>query len=118
MKEKYIQPRQVWSAEFPYEDDGTRSKSRPVLVLRVDRATSTVTVMSMMITSTPPRDKYDFALADWADIPIDHQSTLRPSRIANLPIDNFGDYMGELSEADWDMAMTRLSDYLRDRSTQ
>lgn len=108
----------MWFADFPYEEDTTKYKTRPVLVLRVDRTSKTITVMSMMITSTPPRDKYDFILADWSDIPIDHQSTIRPAHIANLPLDNFGDYMGEISIKDWDNAMIRFTQYLNDRKTK
>lgn len=90
------------------------SKQRPVLVLRVNDSAKSVTVMSMKITSTMPRDKYDFVLADWADIPIDHESTIRPAHVKNIPIENFQFRLGEISERDWDEAITRFTSYLQE----
>lgn len=76
-------------AKFPFEDDSSQSKVRPVLVLAVDDESERVSVLSVKITSTPPRDKYDFILDDWALIPIDHESTIRPAHVNALPIANF-----------------------------
>lgn len=110
-----IEPQQVWSAEFPFEDDATQSKVRPVLVLGVDDESQNVSVLSMKITSSPPRDKYDFVLADWAEIPIDHESTIRPAHVLSLPIVNFIDYLGYVSDKDWDKATNLFMQVLQDK---
>ena len=110
-----IEPRQVWSAEFPFDDDPSLSKIRPVLVLKVDREANSVSVLSMKITSVAPRDKYDFTLEDWANIPIDHESTVRPAHVKYLPLDNLKEYLGYISDRDWDKATDRFMQVLRDR---
>ena len=56
-------------AQFPFEDDPSQSKIRSVLVLAIDKESESVNVLSMKITSTPPKDQYDFILDDWAMIP-------------------------------------------------
>ena len=94
-------------AQFPFEDDPSQSKIRPVLVLAIDRESESVSVLSMKITSTPPRDPYDFILDDWAMIPIDHQSTIRPAHVSALPIGNFKQLLGQVTDKDWDRAIER-----------
>ena len=61
----------------------------------------------MKITSTPPRDPYDFILDDWAMIPIDHQSTICPAHVSALPIGNFKQLLGQVTDKDWDRAIER-----------
>ena len=45
---KIIQPQEVWFADFPFRDDKTQSKDRPVIVLEVDG--ETCQVLSMKVT--------------------------------------------------------------------
>ena len=109
-----IKPRQVWMARFPYEDDPTQSKVRPVLVMAGDDESERVSVLSMKITSTEPRDKYDFVLDDWALIPIDHQSTICPAHVTALPLSNFKELRGIVSDSDWERATDRFERFLHD----
>lgn len=109
-----IKPRQVWMARFPYEDEPAQSKVRPVLVLAVDDESVSVSVLSMKITSTEPRDSYDFVLDDWADIPIDHQSTICPAHVMALPVSSFKKKLGNISDGDWERATDRFEKFLRD----
>ena len=44
-----IQPQEVWFAEFPFAEDETQSKERPVIVLDVDG--ERCKVLSMKVTS-------------------------------------------------------------------
>lgn len=109
-----VRPKQVWYAKFPYEDDPTQSKDRPVLVLAVDRENVMVAVMK--ITSTPPRNSIDFSLQDWSDIPIDHESTLCPTQVRAIKINSLRRLAGEISERDWNEALTRLAAYRKNQS--
>lgn len=102
-------------AKFPFEDDSSQSKVRPVLVLAIDDESERVSVLSMKITSTPPRDKYDFILDDWALIPIDHESTIRPAHVNALPIANFQKLLGYVTDKDWDRATDRYMSFLAEQ---
>ena len=106
----------MWSAEFPFDESPKNSKIRPVLVLKVDKENERVSVLSMKITSAQPRDKYDFILMDWKDIPIDHESTIRPAHVKYLPLDNFVEYLGRVSEQDWDKATDMFVQAMHDRA--
>lgn len=98
-------------AQFPFEDDPSQSKVRPVLVLAIDDESESVSVLSMKITSTPPRDQYDFILEDWALIPIDHQSTIRPAHVNALPLGNFKEFLGHVTDKDWEKATKRYMEF-------
>mgnify|MGYP002626306457 CR=1 FL=1 len=70
----------------------------------------------MKITSTEPRDKYDFILMDWKDIPIDHESTIRPAHVKYIPLNNFVAYLGHISDDDWDKATDMFMQALQDNA--
>ena len=110
-----IRPRQVWRARFPFEDDPTQSKVRPVLVMAVDDESQQVSVLAMKITSTEPRDKYDFILEDWALIPIAHESTICPAHVSALPLGNFQELLGRVTDRDWDMVTDRFVKDMNDK---
>ena len=102
-----IKPKQVWFANFPFQEDESITKDRPVLVLTVDK--TTVEVISVKITTPEPRTgTSDFRLSDWQEIPLDHLSTIQPSQIRAIPVENFRRMAGILSEADWDRAVLEV----------
>lgn len=68
-------------------------------------------VVAMKITTTEPRLPYDFLLQDWSEIPLDHASTIQPSRIAKIALHQFRSYAGYISDADWEEALTRFGQY-------
>ena len=58
-----IKPQEVWFAEFPFAEDATQWKERPVIVLDVDE--EFCRVLSMKIISTAPRSEFEIELFDW-----------------------------------------------------
>lgn len=99
----------MWYARFPFEEDASQGKIRPVLILSVEK--ERVTVVAMKITSTEPRLPYDFQLQDWSDIPLDHESTIQPSRVARIAMHQLKSYAGDVSDADWEEALKRFKEY-------
>ena len=94
-----ILPQDVWFADFPFAEDETRFKERPVIVLDVDD--ETCTVFSMKVTSTKPYSEFEIELFDWADIPLDHISTAVASDVREISKSKFRKRIGRLSDDDW-----------------
>lgn len=88
------------------------------MVLGIDEDTEVVTAVAMKITSTGPRDKFDFVLEDWADIPLDHISTICPAKVAKLPYDSFKYKAGEISARDWDEATDRFAQAMNEQEIE
>lgn len=95
-----IRPQEVWFAEFPFREDETKFKERPVIVLEVDD--EQCKVLSMKVTSTPPRSEFEIDLFDWEKIPLHHQSTADASSVRFVLKRRFRRKIGRLSDDDWD----------------
>ena len=106
-----ILPQDVWFAEFPFADDPSQSKDRPVIVLDVDD--DTCKVLSMKITSSPPRSEFEIELFDWAEIPLNHKSTADASSVRFVAKDDFRRKIGRLSDDDWQNVTDLYAQYLR-----
>ena len=109
-----INPKEVWKAWVAYEDNPDEGKVRPVLVLDVDGKYARV--LSVPITSTDPRDEYDIEVFDWADIPLDHESTARASKTIDIPMNGFYSKIGKVSDDDWDNITDLYGEYLKSNS--
>ena len=106
-----IQPQEVWFAEFPFAEDETQSKERPVIVLTVDD--ESCRVLSMKITSSRPRDEFEIELFDWNKIPLHHKSTAVASAVKSILKDKFRRKIGRLSDDDWDNVTDLYFRYLK-----
>lgn len=106
---QFVKPKQVWYANFPFEEDRTQAKDRPVLILDVNK--EKVLILAMKITSTKPRNLVDFVLEDWSDIPLDHESTICPTQVRTIPITRLRRLAGHISEQDWQKAVARFMAY-------
>ena len=105
-----ILPQDVWFAEFPFSEDATKSKNRPVIVIDVDN--ETCTVLSMKVTSRKPYSEFEIEIFDWADVPLDHISTADASNVKQIPKSNFRRKIGRLSDDDWDNVTDLFYRYL------
>ena len=101
-----IRPQDVWFADFPYEDDPTRSKDRPIIVLDVNA--ETCAVLSMKVTSSEPVSEYEIELFDWSDIPLNHKSTAVASSVMLIAKQRFRKKIGRLSDDDWQNVLTTI----------
>jgi len=90
----------VWFAEFPFAEDETQSKDRPVIVLDVDDASCKA--LSMKINQSPPYSEFEIELFDWEKIPLHHKSTADASAVRQIPKRQFRRRIGKLSDDDWD----------------
>ena len=95
-----IFPQEVWFAEFPFAEDASRSKERPVIVLQVDDGSCHV--LSMKVTSSEPYGEFEITLFDWKQIPLHHESTAVASDTRVLKKSAFRRKIGKLSDDDWD----------------
>ena len=108
-----ILPQEVWFAEFPFEDDPSRSKDRPVIVLRADE--TDCVVLSMKITSRPPFSEFEIELFDWAQVPLHHSSTADASSVRYVAKEDFRRKIGRLSDDDWQNVLQLYESFLATR---
>ena len=108
-----IQPQEVWYASFPFEEDETKSKDRPVIVLDVDE--ETCKVLSMKITSSAPYSEFEIELFDWDKIPLHHKSTADASTVLSIAKERFRRRIGILSNDDWDNVTDLYVRYLKSK---
>ena len=106
-----IKPQEVWFAEFPFSEDETQSKDRPVIVLDVDD--DEARVLSVKVTSAEPRSEFDIELFDWNKIPLHHKSTADVSSTRFILKEDFRRRIGKLSDADWENVTDLYAGYLR-----
>ena len=106
-----IQPKEVWFADFPFEEDETKSKDRPVIVLDTDE--ETCKVLSMKITSSAPHSEFEIEIFDWEKVPLNHKSTADASAVMNISKKRFRRKIGCLSDDDWDNVTDLYVRYLK-----
>ena len=89
---------EIWYADFGYEES-KESKDRPALVIEIDGAF----YVSAMITSHEQRNVWgDIDIAEWRKAGLDHESTIRLSRVLKLSREHFRKKIGVLSARDID----------------
>ena len=106
-----ILPQEVWLANFPFAEDETQSKNRPVIFLDVDD--ETCSVFSMKVTSKKPYSEFEIELFDWAEIPLDHISTAVASQVIEISKSKFIKRIGRLSNDDWENVNDLHNRYLK-----
>lgn len=89
---------------FQFEDDPSRFKERPVVIAAKNATDVEVLVLSVKVTSHPPRPGIpgEIPLLDWEDAGLTRPSTVRCSKYLLIPIAAFKAFYryGRLSERD------------------
>lgn len=86
----------IWLADVVFDDDPTSYKRRPVLIL----GRKGTIFVSFKITSTLPRNKWDYTPLNWFGCGLDHESTVRLSRKIYLAQTDLIHPLGILPEPD------------------
>lgn len=89
---------EVWFAEFPFEEDNSKTTYRPVVVLDEDK----LSVLSVKVTRHAVRtdDPFDTPIVHWKDAGLNFLSTARVSKIMTLNADDFIFKIGDLHPDD------------------
>lgn len=89
---------EVWHAKFPYEEDISIEKERPVIILNVD----TLECLSVKVTSHKIRntDQFDTPIKYWKEAGLNKPSIARVSKVMNLSKDKFINKKGILHKDD------------------
>jgi hypothetical protein len=92
---------EVWFAEFPFEEDETKTKRRPVIVLGQVESEE-VKVLSVKVTGHPEReeDPFDLPIKQWQEAGLREPSVARVSKTILLTLDKFKRKFGEVQEED------------------
>ncbi len=101
-----IRQGEVWFAYFPFEEDSSRGKSRPVIVL--DVYDGGALVLSAKITTHAIRsdDPYDTPITQYAFAGLRYPSVARVSKILELPVEYFNFRLGTLHPDDYESIVT------------
>lgn len=103
---------EIWFAEFPYEEDATIIKNRPVIILNVEP----LEVLSVKVTSHNVRDKdkYDIPIQFWSEAGLNKPSIARISKTMFLDKQNFIHKIGTLQDDDKVSILTKYTEYLKE----
>lgn len=102
---------EVWLAKFPYEEDHSQSKVRPVVVLD-NGILEEYKVLSVKITSQMLRDEYDVPLLYWQNAKLRSPSIARSSKFVMLPKGVFIRKLGELHIDDLLLVETKFIEFV------
>ena len=89
---------EIWFAKFPFEEDPSIEKERPVIILNVDP----LEVLSVKVTSHKIRneDEYDIAIEHWQEAGLRKPSVARISKAMFLDNNKFEYKIGTLHDDD------------------
>ena len=102
---------EIWFADFPFEEDATVIKKRPVIILNVEP----FEVLSVKVTSQSVRDKdnYDTPIQHWREAGLNKPSIARISKTMYLNKQNFIHKIGTLCDEDKITILTKYTEYLK-----
>ena len=93
---------EVWFADFPFEDDSSKTKKRPVIVLEDEGGEAKV--LAIKVTSRiGERDEYDVSLLYWQKAKLRLASIARTSKYFYIDKSKFIFKIGDLHEDDLDL---------------
>ena len=92
-----IKTSDVWYAKFPFEENPTNFKERPVVMMGIRDGAALA--LATMVTTHAPRDYFDVVLHDYIAAGLHKPSVARVSRTLVIPEDNFIHYIGTLSKS-------------------
>lgn len=102
---------EVWLAYFQFDDDRTKGKVRPVIVLDT---TDVVRILCMKVTTHPPRDEYDHQITEWVKANLRKPSTARASKVLNIEKRYFQHKIGKLEDKDFNIAVNLFIKFVQD----
>ena len=101
---------EVWYAQFPYEEDPTIIKERPVIILNVE----TLQCLSVKVTShdTRDEDEFDTPIVYWREAGLKRPSVARISKTMRLDKEKFVNKKGILHVDDRQTIMQRFIEFM------
>ena len=101
---------EIWFAKFPFEEDPSIEKERPVIILNVEP----LEVLSVKVTSHKVRneDEYDIAIEHWQEAGLRKPSVARISKAMFLDNNKFEYKIGTLHDDDKVSIFTKYKEYI------
>lgn len=105
---------ELWFADFPFEEDPTIIKKRPVIILNVEP----LEVLSVKVTSKQARtvDKYDTPIVHWQYAGLSKPSVARISKTMFLDKNKFKAKIGTLHDEDKVSVLTKYTQYIKENT--
>ncbi len=92
--------------KYPYEDDHTKYKARPALI--IDKDGTTLEVMVIKITSQSARDATDYDILNWFQANLKKPSVARTSKIEVILYTQILRHIGTMTNSDYNQIMNML----------
>ena len=89
---------------FPFEDNPKKRKLRPAVILDINARG--LVVLSLKVTSKPPRSKYDYELVGWDLTGLHKKSTVRSNKEEIILRSDVAKPIGSLTVDDFEMVKT------------
>ena len=70
-----------------------------------------ITVLALKVTSTPPRDRHDYQLRDWAVSGLLRPSTVRTAKMAEIRIQDIDRRLGALTQEEFAIIISMLDSF-------
>lgn len=99
----------IW-VDYPYEDDPSRSKIRPAII--IDKDDDSLEVVVVKVTSQQPRDKYDYEIIDWIKASLKKKSVARASKIEVVGESSIKGIIGKLEDNDYCEIVKLVTEYI------
>ena len=106
-----IQEQEIWLATFPFEEDSSKVKKRPVAILD---ASDPNEVLCVKVTTAKPRDQYDTSIEKWAEADLDFPSTARSSKFQMMDRKKLRKKIGVMHFDDYKEVMKKFMMYVED----
>lgn len=110
--------REIWFADFPFEEDKTKVKKRPVVVLEI--SDDFIEILGVKVTSKPARSvgrsktisEYEVALFYWQEEGLDRPSIVRIDKMQTIQTSYLHYKIGNLHRHDWYNIKTKAKKYM------
>lgn len=106
-----IQEQDIWLAPFPYEEDPSIVKKRPVAIIDVSDPEFALCVK---VTKAEPRDCYDTKIERWRVAKLNFPSTARSSKFMLIEKRKFIKRIGVMDFDDYTEVMNKFTRYVED----
>ena len=101
---KSIKVGDVVICKFPFDDKPGKIKVRPAVVIDINARGLVVLVLK--VTSRPPKNKYDYELANWDLAGLHKESTVRSNKEELILRNDIAKRIGSLTTKDFENVRT------------
>lgn len=109
MKISDLEIKDVVLVEYPYEEDSTQSSKRPAIIISKNEIDLRLLVVK--VTKHAPRDTFDYEIVEWVKANLTQPSTVRASKLEDLPLSSIIKKYGTLEDNDYNNIIDLVNEF-------